>query len=80
MLFSLKNRNAVERFPQLTSKLNLYPFNSQDGNTYFMVEINTVEDLLTLDACCRNTDEFFTGLFIEGDVITLSEQPYTLGE
>lgn len=79
MFFSIKPRNATERYPQLL-QLPVEMYVSKDGSSYCIIDIKDITDLLSLDAACRNTDEFYKGLFVKGTEITIAEEAYTLGE
>lgn len=44
-------------------------FYKETGSSDYMIDIKTVEDILSLDAACRSTDETYDCLIIRGTTI-----------
>lgn len=79
MWFCIKNTNLAA-YPHIA---NTFPLNTiiclggAEANT---LEINTIEELLSLDAICKADNEYYLGMRIDGNTITLVEKEYFAGE
>lgn len=79
MWFHLKNTN-IAAYPHITST---FPVNSLivlGGAEANAIEITTIDELLSLDALCKADNEYYTGMRINGNTITLVEKEYFQGE
>lgn len=67
MYFNLANHNVKEAYPLIPVVLNVNEkYYKETGLSDYLVEINTIEDLLTLEAACKATEPLFDGLIIKG--------------
>lgn len=77
MYFAITNKNFVSAYPNVDKVVEYVNyFDKQTGEDYSAVNINTLEDLMTLDALARSTNNYYIGLRIDGNRITLMEQGY----
>lgn len=79
MWFHLKNSN-IAAYPHIS---NTFPISSiivLGGAEANAIEINSVDELLSLDALCKADNEYYTGMRINGNTITLVEKEYFAGE
>lgn len=74
MYFRVKNNHLLYNYP-LTDIFNVAEYYEKStGKTYNAIEINSITDLLNLDSLCRTTNEYYKGLKIEGNTITILTQ------
>lgn len=74
MFFRVKNNNLQYNYP-LTEMFNIAEYYEKStGKTYNAIEIASLTDLLNLDAVCRTTNEYYKGLKVEGNTITILTQ------
>ena len=72
MYFNLANSNIKYAYPLAERVVPIIEkFYKESGDSDFIVEINTIEDLLYLDAACRATDNTYEGMIIKGTTIGL---------
>lgn len=72
MIFRLANRNADAAFPLIEENFDVYKkFWKENGQTDYAVKIDTIADILSLEALARTTDETVHGLFISGSTISI---------
>lgn len=67
MYFTILNRNVVDAYPNLEKVFNVVTyFDKKSGNNYSAIEINSLDELLSLEAVLKSTNEFYEGLRITG--------------
>lgn len=77
MYFAITNKNFVSAYPNVDKVVEYVNyFDKQTGEDYSAVNINTLEDLMTLDSLARSTNNYYIGLRLDGNKITLMEQGY----
>lgn len=79
MWFHLKNSN-ISAYPHVS---DTFPVNSLvviGGTEANAIEINSIDELLSLDALCKADNEYYTGIRINGNTITFVEKEYFSGE
>lgn len=77
MYFVITNKNFINAYPNVERVVEyINYFDKQKGEDYSAVKINTLDDLLTLDSLARSTNDYYMGLRIDGNKITLMEQAY----
>lgn len=88
MLLHIKNEHLSTQYPLISlalsssnSELNgITYFERETGHEYSAIRIDTIEQLVALVSLAKATNEYCTGVFFDGNTITLSEKTYTLGE
>lgn len=74
MYFTILNKNISEAYPNIPKVFNMVTyFDKQSGLDYSAIEISSIEDLLTLGALAKSTNEFYTGMIISGTEIKLND-------
>lgn len=74
MLFFITNKNPDVSFPGvLKSGMDMYLDRDDNGAMQGVVEITSITDLLSLDSACHVCNEWYTGMTLEGNRITLNE-------
>ena len=74
MYFRVKNNHLLYNYP-LTDIFNVAEYYEKStGKTYNAIEINSITELLNLDALCRTTNDYYKGLKIDGNTITILTQ------
>lgn len=77
MYFVITNKNFVNAYPNVEKVVEyINYFDKQNGEDYSAVKIDTLDDLMTLDSLARSTNDYYMGLRIDGNRITLMEQSY----
>lgn len=77
MYFVITNKNFVNAYPNVEKVVDyINYFDKQKGEDYSAVKIDTLDDLMTLDSLARSTNDYYMGLRIDGNKITLMEQAY----
>lgn len=77
MYFVITNKNFVNAYPNVERVVDyINYFDKQNGEDYSAVKIDTLDDLMTLDSLARSTNDYYMGLRIDGNKITLMEQAY----
>lgn len=77
MYFVITNKNFVNAYPNVEKVVDyINYFDKQRGEDYSAVKIDTLDDLMTLDSLARSTNDYYMGLRIDGNKITLMEQAY----
>lgn len=77
MYFVITNKNFINAYPNVERVVEyINYFDKQKGEDYSAVKIDTLDDLLTLDSLARSTNDYYMGLRIDGNKITLMEQGY----
>lgn len=77
MYFVITNKNFVNAYPNVEKVVEyINYFDKQKGEDYSAVKIDTLDDLMTLDSLARSTNDYYMGLRIDGNRITLMEQSY----
>lgn len=72
MIFRLANREADKAFPLIEDELPmLKKFWKESGMTDYAIEIDTIEDLMSLEALARTTDNSVHGIFISGTTMSI---------
>lgn len=88
MLLYIKNEHLSTHYPLLSIKLaepqsdmqGIMYYDKETGKEYSAINIDTLEQLLTVLSLAKATNEYCTGIFFDGTSLVLSEKPYTLGE
>lgn len=77
MYFVITNKNFVNAYPNVEKVVEyINYFDKQNGEDYTAVKIDNLADLMSLDALARSTNDYYMGLRIDGNRITLMEQSY----
>lgn len=86
MYLKLKNPNIREVYPAIWTACNNGTFNGiafNDKNTgreYLAIELKTIEDIVSLLALAKVSNEYALAINISDSELTITEEPYTLGE
>lgn len=86
MIVAIKNENLSSRYPLIALAINtgairgINHFDKETGHEYTAIDITTMSELTSLVSMAKATNEYCTGLYFNGDTLTISEKPYTLGE
>lgn len=71
MTFYITNKNIDHRYPLLMRHYEYdHYFDKLTGNDTFVINIDTIEALISLDAILRASDEYYTSMQIAGNTIT----------
>lgn len=81
MFFNLANHNFLEAYPLAEATVKIVSkFYKETGSSDYIVDINTAEDLVSLDAACRATDDTYEGMIIKGNTIGIYRKGEFLGD
>lgn len=77
MYFRVKNKNISLTYPLATVEMGISEdYDKVTGNTYYALELKSLEDILSLDALCKVCNPYYLGLKINGNEITFLETEY----
>lgn len=72
MWFRLSNQNVKYSYPLIERCLNIHEkFYRETGFSDYVVELQSIDDLITLGACAEASDEYYDGMLINGNTITI---------
>lgn len=72
MRLSIKNRNLEARYPLVLASCDILSYYDKlTGLDSYVIEINSIADLMTFEAAIRASEEAYTGLLINGTTITI---------
>ena len=88
MLIHIKNEHLSTQYPLIhlalssgNSELNgITYFDKETGHEYSAIKLESLDQLTALVSLAKATNEYCTGIFFDGNTITISEKAYTLGE
>lgn len=81
MLFHIKNQNISTAYPLIQKVCDVTEkFYKETGFTDTVIELKSMEDVISLMSCCRASDDSFKGLLFTGiEIIIESEDiPYAI--
>lgn len=71
MTFFIANKNIDHRYPLVMRHYDYdHYFDKLSGNDTFVITINSIDELVSLDSMLRACDEFYTSMQIAGNTIT----------
>lgn len=71
MTFHILNKNIDHRYPMVLRHYDYdHYFDKITGNDTFIITINTIDELVSLDAILKASDEYYTSMQIAGNTIT----------
>lgn len=73
MWFKLGNRNTAS-FKDIEKFYNVVTYSDDMGHETYIIEINTLEDLMSLGAVCHANLEFYSGVLLNGDTLTVTQE------
>lgn len=72
MFFSITNNNLRDAFPLVPAICDIVNnFDKESGLDFCVVDINDIGDLISLDSAARCSDPYYSGMFINGNTISL---------
>lgn len=75
MYYHIKNHNIQSAYPNITAVFNIInTFDKTTGLDYSAIELNSLQELFSLESLAKSTNEFFTGIMITGNTIELIER------
>jgi hypothetical protein len=74
MYYAIKNRNIHSAYPNVTAVFPVVNmFDKMTGLDYSAIEINSLQELFSLQSLAASTNEYFTGIYISGNTIEFKE-------
>lgn len=73
MWFRIGNRN-IGSFEEIRKVFNIVDRTDDRGNETYSIELNTLEDIMSLGAIAHTQLEFYSGVLINGDTITITQE------
>lgn len=86
MYLKFNNPNIREVYPAIWTACNNGTFNGiaytnkATGREYLAIDLKTIEDIVSLLALAKASNEYALAINITDSEITITEEPYTLGE
>lgn len=75
MYYHIKNQNIEHTYPNVASVFNIVNFfDKTTGMDYTAIELNSLQELFSLESLAKSTNEYFTGLLITGNTIEFMER------
>ena len=75
MYYHIKNHNLTDAYPNV---VKIFPvvefFDKTTGLDYIAIEINSLQEIFSLQSLAKSTNEYFTGILLEGNTITFMER------
>lgn len=72
MYFHISNRNINEAYPLISAVAEVYTETDREtGLDFSVIDLNKIEDLLSVDAAARATDSMYSGIMIKGTTLAL---------
>lgn len=73
MWFRIGNRN-IGSFEEIRKVFNIVERTDDRGNETYSIELNTLEDIMSLGAIVHTQLEFYSGVLINGDTVTVTQE------
>ena len=72
MLFKIGNRN-IASFEEVEKFFKVYRYSDDMGHETYLIELHTLEDLISLGAICHSQLDFYSGVQLCDDTITIRQ-------
>lgn len=75
MYLAVQNNAFLDRYPNVQKVFNVVNYyERQTGRDYSAIEVNSIDELLSLEALIKSTCEYYSGILLNGTKITIKEE------
>lgn len=75
MYYHIKNHNIRDAYQNVTSVFPVVEYyDKTTGLDYLAIEINSLQELFSLQSLAKSTNEYFTGILINGNTLEFRER------